>query len=107
MIDINLNNKYDVFDATSEIITMLVIAFVLGYLFSYFLIKSKKEKNPEALNNETKVLKKALENCMNEKAEIKKAVTLEYTEIIDEYKLKLHQSREDLENCLADKSDKD
>lgn len=110
MIDFNFNNKYDTTDATIEIIIMLLGAFVLGFLFSFFLKKVSKPENDDIdknIKNEVKLLKQALENCKNEKAEIKKNITIEYSDIIDDYKSKLNQAREDLENCLANKSSKD
>lgn len=106
MTDINFNNKYDIADASFEIILMLAGAFIIGFFVSFFIYKNRKTITPESNNDEKNVLKKALENCMNDKAEIKKNITLEYSEIVEDYKLKLQTAREDLEKCLADKASK-
>ncbi|NUM32147.1 MAG: hypothetical protein HUU47_07460 [Bacteroidetes bacterium] len=108
MIDINFNNKYDIWDASFEIILMLAGAFIIGFLFSYFFYKKRITKSEinKIETDELKLLKKALENCINEKAEIKKTITIEYSEIIEDYKQKLLNAREDLEKCLADKASK-
>lgn len=104
MIDINFNNKYDSLDAGFEILIMLAVAFSLGYLLAYFINKNKKSEEVPNEKTELKLVKFALENCTNEKAEIKKNITIEYSAIIDEYKTKLKQTREDLERCLSQKN---
>ena len=104
MIDINFNNKYDPVDAGFEILIMLVVAFSLGYLLAHIINKNKKAEEIPNEKTELKLIKFALENCINEKSEIKKNIKIEYSAIIDEYKTKLNQAREDLERCLSQKN---
>lgn len=103
-----INTTYDLKDATLEIIIMLLVSFILGYLFRYLLSKKPgtKDESDEVINLSSKLekMQKDLEIANFEKADLKKTLTLEFSTQIDELKAKLSSNRADLEQCLASKA---
>jgi predicted flap endonuclease-1-like 5' DNA nuclease len=108
MFQHNLTSSYTLTDATIEIVVMLLVAFVLGYLLHYFSAKetSSTTYSEESLEllEQIKIIKMELKKCLEEKSAIKKSLTIEHGTQIDELKEKLSSTRADLENCLASKA---
>lgn len=104
----DVTTTYNLEDATYEIAIMLIVSFLLGYLLHYFMTKKSTvtEHTDEAAGLLTQLGKTQteLEKTIKEKAEIKKAITIEYSTQIDELKSKLTTARADLEKCLASKA---
>lgn len=104
----DVTTTYNLEDATYEIAIMLIVAFLLGYLLRYFMIKKPTVTvaTDEAAGLLTQLGKTQteLEKTIKEKAEIKKTVTLEFSTQIEELKAKLSTARNDLEQCLASKA---
>ncbi|MFM9945108.1 MAG: hypothetical protein ACKVQB_07710 [Bacteroidia bacterium] len=105
----DVTTTYNLTDATYEIVIMLLVAFILGYFLRYF---SAKKSTITVHTDEAAGLllqlgktQTELEKSIQEKAELKKNLTLEYANQIEELKLKLNTSRVDLEQCLASKAE--
>jgi len=102
--------RYDNTDATLEIIIMLLIAFVLGYLFRYFM--NKRTGSQDEINNEeTNDLQTQLTLAKNELAgsrveheRLRKELIFEFHDEIDALKVRLEAARSDLENSLSQKA---
>ena len=108
MFNQKINSTYDLKDATIEIVIILLVSFLLGYLFRYFFTKKSVviEPTDEAVGLRIQLgkMQMDLNNALREKADIKKSITIEYSYQIDELKAKLTNARADLEQCLAAKA---
>ena len=108
MFQQDVNTTYDLKDATYEIVIMLLVAFILGYLLRW--VMSKKSTVMVHTDESSGLLvqlgktQTELENCIQEKASLKKSLTVEFSGQIEELKSKLTTTRNDLEDCLAHKA---
>ena len=111
MFNQDIRTTYDLKDATLEIIIMLLVAFLLGYLLHYFLSKKPESEIIEPTDNSVDIMLKLgktqaeLNTAIREKADIKKALSIEHNQKIEELRLKLANARADLDQCLASKAD--
>ena len=108
MFQQDVNTTYDLKDATYEIVIMLLVAFILGYLLRW--VMSKKSTVMVHTDEAAGLLvqlgktQTELENCIQERATLKKSLTIEFSGQIEELKTKLTTTRNDLEDCLANKA---
>ncbi len=107
MFDLTITNPYSL-NASFEIIIMLLVAFILGYLFNSF--SKPKMNNPNvddttSLESQIKVLNKRLHEVTEEKSALKKSLIVDYSTKIDKLKVRLSNTRVDLEKCLSSKAE--
>jgi predicted flap endonuclease-1-like 5' DNA nuclease len=104
-----MTSTYTFQEATLEIIIMLLVAFFLGYFLRYFMSSTAKKTDPFSESNDLikqlEIKQAEIDHLNLEKASIKKNVTLDFSTQIEELKIKLANSRLDLENCLKEKAE--
>ena len=108
MFYLTITKPYNLSDASIEILIMLLVAFILGYLLCYFILPTKKENNldeAKSFEHQIKVLNERLNAANGDKVALKKSITIEYGTKLDKLKTKLDHARADLEKCLSSKAD--
>jgi len=119
MFQKDVTERYDLTDATLEIVIMLLVAFILGYLLRYFIDQrfrkaymKKADDIKMGLEADLNKSRKELSDCIADNEKQRKELVFLHTGEINALKVKLETAQSelqgiktDLENCMAAKVD--